>query len=95
MTLQPAQSLALLNSEFVHQQAKRLAKSIEMNELDDAGVVKETISSVLSRDASEDEIKLGQQLIRSLQTEHSISRERAIELFCLSVLNWNEFLFLD
>ena len=95
ITLQPAQSLALLNSEFVHQQAKRLADSMEIEQMKDADIVKETIVAVLSRDASELEIKRGAELISELQSDYSVSRERAIELFCLSVLNWNEFLFLD
>lgn len=95
ITLQPAQSLALLNSEFVHQQASRLAGSMDIEQMKDSEVVNQTIVAVLSRDASEIEIQRGRELISDLQNEFSVDRNRAIELFCLSVLNWNEFLFLD
>ncbi|MEC7678421.1 MAG: PSD1 and planctomycete cytochrome C domain-containing protein [Planctomycetota bacterium] len=95
ITLQPAQSLALLNSEFVHQQAARLAKSIEPQAIEDEEVVKKVILAVLSRKASEEEIENGTALIARLQSDFSVNRDRAVELYCLSILNWNEFLFLD
>ena len=95
ITLQPAQSLALLNSEFVHQQAARLAKSIEPQAIGDEEVVRKAILAVLSRKASEEEIENGTALIARLQSDFSVNRDRAVELYCLSVLNWNEFLFLD
>ena len=95
ITLQPAQSLALLNSEFVHQQARRLAGSMNLGTMDDAEVVRQAIHSVLSRDATAEEVKRGCELMDELRAEYSMTRERAVELFCLSVLNWNEFLFLD
>jgi len=95
ITLQPAQSLALLNSEFVHQQAARLAKSIEPQAIGDEEVVRKAILAVLSRKASEEEIENGTGLIARLQSDFSVNRDRAVELYCLSVLNWNEFLFLD
>ncbi|MEC7407235.1 MAG: PSD1 and planctomycete cytochrome C domain-containing protein [Planctomycetota bacterium] len=95
ITLQPAQSLALLNSEFVHQQAARLAKSIEPQAIEDEEVVRKVILAVLSRKASEEEIENGTALIARLQSDFSFNRDRAVELYCLSILNWNEFLFLD
>jgi mono/diheme cytochrome c family protein len=95
MTLQPAQSLALLNSDFLHQQAGRLAQSLKKEGIEDSAVVNQAIIAVLSRDATAEETQRGVKLISDLQTEYSVSRDRAIELFCLSVLNWNEFLFLD
>ena len=95
ITLQPAQSLALLNSEFVHQQAARLAKSIEPQAVGDEEVVRKAILAVLSRNASDEEIENGTALIARLQSDFSVNRDRAVELYCLSVLNWNEFLFLD
>ena len=73
----------------------RLAASMKLSDTDDEGVVRQTIHSVLSRDATKEEIERGAKLMNELQAEYSITRERAVELFCLSVLNWNEFLFLD
>ncbi len=94
-TLQPGQALSLLNSDFIHQQAGRLAKSIDAENVDYAELVRRTVRAVLAREATEDEIENGVSLIENLQQEHGVARERAVVLYCLTVMNWNEFLFLD
>lgn len=95
VTLQPGQALALLNSDFVHQQANRLAASVDADQIADAEVVRRVIRATLSRAATEEEIESGCRLIQGLQQDHQLDRTRATELYCLSVLNWNEFLFVD
>lgn len=95
VTLQPGQALALLNSSFVHEQAKRLAKSVGGIEVDDKELIQQVIRNVLSRDATEDEIARGSELIQTLQSQDKLPRQRAVELYCLTVMNWNEFLFVD
>ncbi len=95
MTLQPGQSLALLNSDWVHQQAQRLADSIGAADLSNEDIVKQSVQAVLSRDATIEELTDGDQLIKDLQTKHKLDRKRAVQLYCLSVMNWNEFLFVD
>jgi mono/diheme cytochrome c family protein len=97
-TLQPGQALSLLNSDFVHEQAGRLALSIGVNDdakMEPADMVKRTVTAVLGRDATAAEISEGAQLIESLQADRGLSRQRAAELYCLTVMNWNEFLFVD
>lgn len=95
VTLQPGQALSLLNSDFIHQQGARLASSIDGEQTDDAEVVRRTILAVLSREATSEEIAAGQRLIETLQSEHKLDRRRAVELYCVTVMNWNEFLFVD
>jgi hypothetical protein len=95
VTLRPGQALSLLNSDFIHIQAKRLAESIDADEIDDQEVVRRTMRAVLTRDATAAEIENGGGLIENLQSEHGVTRERAVELYCLTVMNWNEFLFID
>jgi len=95
MTLQPGQSLALLNSDWVHQQAQRLADSIGAVDLSNEDIVKQSVQAILSRDATIEELTDGDQLIKDLQTKHKLDRKRAVQLYCLSVMNWNEFLFVD
>ncbi len=95
MTLQPGQALALLNGEFIHQQAQRLADSIGATDLHNEAVVRKTVTAVLARDATDQEIREGNDLINDLEVKHGLQRQRAVQLYCLSVLNWNEFLFLD
>ena len=94
-TLQPGQSLALLNGDFSHDQARRLANSIDASGVDNADVVRRTIRRVLQRIATEKEIERGTELIESLINQHGLPRSRATQLYCMSVMNWNEFLFLD
>ncbi|MGI9470064.1 MAG: DUF1553 domain-containing protein [Rubripirellula sp.] len=95
VTLQPGQALSLLNSDFIHQQAKRLSAAIDSAEISDEEVVGRAIQFVLSREATKEEVVAGVKLIEELQRENSMERERAAELYCLTVMNWNEFLFVD
>jgi hypothetical protein len=94
-TLQPGQALSLLNSDFIHQQAGRLSESIQAAQSDNQQVVRDTVQAVLARDASEEEIRAGAELIAQLETKHNIARQRAVQLYCLTVMNWNEFMFVD
>ncbi len=95
VTLQPGQALALLNSKFVHEQAKRLTSSVGGADLDNNEFVRRVIANVLSREATETEVASGNELITTLETTDKLSRQRAVELYCLTVMNWNEFLFID
>ena len=95
VTLQPGQALSLLNSDFIHKQAARLAASVDADHVDDAEVVRRTVSAALSRTATEEEIQAGRDLMDQLQEKHGLERQQAVELYCLTVLNWNEFLFVD
>ncbi len=94
-TLQPGQALALLNGDFIHAQASRLAESIAATKLVDEDVIRRTIDAVFMRRATDLEIAAGTRLLSELQNHYGMSRGDAIDLFCLSVLNWNEFIFLD
>jgi hypothetical protein len=95
VTLQPGQALSLMNSEFIHRQATGLAESIDSEKIGDAEVVRRAVRAVLARGATTKEVDDGMRLIQQLQSENRLSRQRAVELYCLTVMNWNEFLFLD
>jgi len=95
MTLQPGQALALLNSDSIHEQAGRLSKSIGAADLNNEEIVRKTVSAVLSREATSEEIIGGDKLIHALETADGLNRQRAVQLYCLSVMNWNEVLFVD
>ena len=94
MTLQPAQALSMLNGEFASEQANRLAESIDSN-LDSDDFVRGVIAAVFARDATDVELTEGVELIERFNVEHKLSDKKARQLYCLSVMNWNEFLFLD
>jgi hypothetical protein len=95
-TLQPGQALSLLNSEFVHAQANRLAAKINQ-EIGGAAQQKldAAVRQIYARDATPDEIEDAMELIKKLETDYKKSPDEAFELVCLSMLNWNEFIFVD
>lgn len=95
MTLQPGQALALLNGEFMHEQARRLAERIGGPERDDMTLVRHAVQTVLAREPTEVEIDQAKGLLTDLQQAHGLSRAEAVNLFCLTLFNWNEFVFLD
>ncbi|QDV45202.1 Planctomycete cytochrome C [Stieleria neptunia] len=95
MTLQPAQALSLLNGDFAAEQAAKLADSVDAGAIDNRELVRRVVAAVLARPASEAEMDDGDRLIASLQKKHHLDAGQAKTLYCLSVMNWNEFLFVD
>ena len=95
-TLQPGQALSLLNSEFVHTQAKRLATK-DQSKID--GSARQKLAAafelVYARNATQEEIEDVMELIKKLETDYKKSTDESFELACLSMLNWNEFIFVD
>ncbi len=95
MTLQPGQALSMLNSDFIHEQASKLAESLDAVNLANDELARQAIGRVLAREATDDEVASADALIVDLQTNFHVQRKRAVELYCLTIMNWNEFLFLD
>ena len=95
MTLQPGQALTMMNSDFIHAQAAGVLENAGGSSQDNASIVNKTVLAVLGREATDLEIADGEQLIQDLESRESLSRQRAAQLYCLTVLNWNEFLFVD
>ncbi len=95
MTLQPAQALSLLNGDFIGQQATRLAAHLDADALESGDLVAAVIEQVFSRPASAQEKADGRALMEKLTSQHGMTARQAKQLYCLSVMNWNEFLFVD
>ena len=96
ITTQPGQSLILLNGEFANAEAERLAERV----LDDdvGGLEKQVAYAVrlaLNRAADEEEIAAGTALVTRLARDHGVSPREAFRKWCLTVLNLNEFVYLD
>ena len=95
-TLQPGQALSLLNSDFVHEQAGRLAKVVSETAGDDAEAqIRDAIKRVFARSATAEEVEDGKTLMHSVVKKHGQTKVEALRLYCLSLLNWNEFVFVD
>ncbi len=94
-TTQPTQALGMINSEFVHQTATWMADQIRQSSASPESFVAEAIRRTTQRLANDQEIARGVQLIDRVQREHGLSYAGACEVFCLTALNLNEFIYLD
>lgn len=95
-TTQPAQSLAMINSLFLHQQAAALAGSLGQ----DAGArgaehVRTVLHRIFQRTPNSEEIDRGLRMIERLTERHGLDPAEAVKHFCLMALNLNEFVYLD
>ena len=57
--------------------------------------VEMALSRAVQRNPTGDEIDRGIKLIEKLQLTNKVDAQRALEYFCLVVLNLNEFMYLD
>ncbi|TWT29887.1 PSD1 and planctomycete cytochrome C domain-containing protein [Blastopirellula retiformator] len=95
-TTQPAQALGMLNGAFLNEQAKEFGDVLRKVAPGDVRQqVALSIEKGLGRAATEADIQSGEQLIAKLKEKHSLSDDRALDLYCLMVLNLNEFIFID
>ncbi|MGC4003973.1 MAG: DUF1549 domain-containing protein [Pirellulales bacterium] len=96
VTVQPGQALALMNGEFLHERAGVLADALLKAAGDDQQKqVAAAIKRVLLRDATPAETVRGVQFMQDLQTKHAVTPAEAFRYYCLTVLNRNEFLYID
>jgi mono/diheme cytochrome c family protein len=100
VTTQPTQALGMMNGAFLQQQARGLADRVrrETGGPDAADVpaqVRRALTIALTRPATDEEVARGVALIGKLDDADGVSPSRAMELFCLMVLNLNEFAYLD
>ena len=94
-TVQPTQALGMINSEFVHNQARAFADDLRQQAPDnETQQVEMALHRVLQRTPTAAEIERGIEFISALRVDEPDSAE-AMQNFCLLVLNLNEFLYLD
>ncbi len=96
VTTQPSQALGLLNSAFSQQQAARFAERLDQLQLQtDAQWLQAAVEFLLQRTPSAAETTLLSELLQRLQTEDGLPPAQARRAVCLTLLNLNEFLYLD
>ena len=100
VTTQPTQALGMMNGEFLQKQAKVLAARVKRevggrDAADVAAEIRRAYQVDLVRDANDDEVSRGVSLIDTLEDTDGVGPGRALELFCLMLLNTNEFAYLD
>jgi hypothetical protein len=95
-TTQPTQSLTMLNSEFLNDQAAVFAANIR----EAAGEATEeqirtALSRVTQRMPTKEEIDRGIGFVDRLQEKYGMDADLAMQKFCLMAMNMNEFLYID
>jgi mono/diheme cytochrome c family protein len=99
-TTQPTQALGMMNGEFLQGQARVFAERVrrEAGGPDAADIpaqVRRALEIALVRPATAAEVDRGVALVARLDDVDGVSPGRALELFCLMLLNTNEFAYLD
>lgn len=95
-TTVPTQALGMLNSRFMHEQARLLANRLKKEAGDDRRAqVRLAIGLTSGRTASTGEIQEDLEFIRTLETEENLSPDKALEYYALLVLNANEFVYVE
>jgi hypothetical protein len=95
-TTQPTQALGLLNSAFLHEEAKAFADYLRRTAgPDPAAQVKRALWRVAQRPPTTKEIARGVRQIEALRRDEGLNADDALALFCVVALNLNEFMYLD
>lgn len=100
VTTQPTQALGMMNGEFPHTQARVFAERVRReaggtNDDQTAAMVRRAIEIALVRPATDQEVVRGVALIDDLEAKDGVGPGRALDLYCLLVLNLNEFAYVD
>jgi hypothetical protein len=96
LTVQPDQALSMLNGEFLNEKAGELAERVRAEAGDDPRKqAAKAVELALGRAATNNEVDDGMTLMKRLIAEHGKAPPEALRYWCLTVLNLNEFIFLD
>ena len=95
-TVQAAQALSLLHSDFMQTQAKHFADRVirEGGDTLDSRLAY-ALRLALSREPDMETLSDGLQLFGHYRQQHDCSQTEALQQFCLMVLNLNEFIYID
>ncbi len=95
-TTVPTQALTMLNSAFMGEQAAQFAKRLRSEApMGPDQQVRLALRLATQRPPLESEVMRGLGFMLDLQKKDNVSSDRALDLFCLLVLNLNEFVYLD
>jgi hypothetical protein len=95
-TTQPTQSLTMLNSKFLNDQASLFATDVkQLAEGDKEELVRITLLRVTQRPPTDEEVQRGVEFIRRMEEGQRMERDLALQKYCLLAMNLNEFLYID
>jgi hypothetical protein len=96
VTTVPTQSLGMLNGEFTNEKAARLAERLQKATPDDLSrQIREAVRLTTGRTPDDDEVKRDLNFVKTLQGSEKLTVEQAMKMYCLLILNTNEFVYLD
>lgn len=95
-TTVPTQALGMLNSQFMNEQAMKMAERLQSAHPDS---LEEQIATAIRlttcRRAEPAVLKADIQFVHELQSEEKLDSKQALQSYCLMLLNSNEFVYLD
>ena len=92
-TTVPTQSLTMLNSEFMNQQAGLMAKRLQREQPGDLDAqLQYGLEIATCRPIRPSEVQELRTLVQELETQDGLDRNQALESACLLILNLNEFM---
>lgn len=92
----PTQALMTLNGAFINEQAEHFARRLaDEVPADDDGRVRRGILLALGRPADDGEVGRALAFLGELREVHGLLEEEAWAVWCLSLFNRNEFLWVD
>jgi hypothetical protein len=94
-TTVPTQALAMLNDEFTNTQARLFAQRLTRERKGLQAQVALAIRLITGRMPDANEVKKEIGFAQSLRQEHKLTEPEALRLYCLVLLNTNEFIYLD
>jgi hypothetical protein len=95
-TTVPTQALGMLNGAFLQECAANLAERLRKDAGDDVTAqVRRAIRLTTGRAPSEDEVNRDAAFIAQLIDKQKLTQDKALQHYCLMVLNANEFVYVD
>lgn len=94
-TTVPTQSLGMLNGQFTNEQAAALARRLERESPELSSQIEWAIRLSTGRKPAAEEIAKDLAFVRNLIAQQQLPPARTLEVYCLLILNTNEFLYLN
>jgi hypothetical protein len=95
-TTVPTQALGMLNGEFTNEQAGAFADRLRREAPGDlTAQVKRAIRLTTARIPKDDEVVHDVAFVRELNERQKLNDDDALRLYCLLLLNANEFVYVD
>ena len=95
-TTVPTQALGMMNGEFSNERATAMAARLTKDAGPErANQITLAIRLTTGRTPSDAEVAKDAAFVESLAAKHALTTERAMQQYCLLLLNANEFIYLD